>query len=377
MCRASLSLLTVCLLLIAIPCYAQTSAKYPVAPKSRAPQAAVVDSNSTAISEGEADDVARMNMWTIGLVGGLFEGATIRFANDIKTVLDDGTDMRVLTIVGQGVKQNVLDLLYLKGVDVAITHSDVFDQLKKEGKINNIDKRVQYISQLHVASLHLLVRPEIKSLKDLEGKRVGFQGRSTGPGTTAPIVFERLGIKVDPVYDNNTITLEKMKTGEVAGLVYLLSKKHASIAGIDSKFGFHLLPIEFDKFMDYYVPATIEHDDYPNVIAAGERIETIGVPAVLAVYNWPAGTDRRRRAERFIKYYFEHFERFKDKPFQAEWKEINLGAKVPGWMRYSVADEMLAKLKSTKSSNDTASSSISDDPQYKEFLEWRKTHYPN
>ena len=69
----------------------------------------------TAIAEGEAESIERVNKWTVGIVGGMIEGAPIRFATDIQIALDDGDDLRVLPIVSRGVKQNVLDLLYSEG----------------------------------------------------------------------------------------------------------------------------------------------------------------------------------------------------------------------------------------------------------------------
>jgi TRAP-type uncharacterized transport system substrate-binding protein len=299
---------------------------------------------TTAIVEGEAEQITRHNNWTVGLAGGPIEDALILYATDIQTVLDDGDEMRLLAMVSRGAKQNVLDLLYLRGVDVAITHTDVFEELKKEGKIKNIEKRINYISHVHVSGVHVLARPEIKTLKDLEGKKVGFQGLGTGTAVTASIVFGRLGINVEPVYIANSQALEKMKAGEMDAVIHLLSGGHQSLTSIDPKFGFHLLGIPFDKFHDYYLPASIEHGNYPNLVKPDENIETIAVPAVLAVYNWPRGTDRFRKIERFIEYYFSRFDQLTKPPFQPQWKEINLAATIPGWTRYWLAEEMVNKM---------------------------------
>jgi TRAP-type uncharacterized transport system substrate-binding protein len=307
---------------------------------------------STATAEGESEEVARLNAWTVGIAGGLIQGALIRFATDIQVALDDGDNLRILPIVSLGAKQNIKDLLYLKGVDIAVTHSDVFEEFKKEGKINNISKRVNYISQVHVAGVHILARPEIKTLQDLEGKKVGFHGKGTGVAVTASILFERSGIHVEPVYINHALALEKMKTGEMAALVHLLSKGHEFMGKIKGDDGFHLLPVEYDeKFMDYYMPFSLDSNDYPNLIKPGERLETIGVPAVLAVYPWPKGTDRHRKVERFIQYYFSRFDALKKPPYQPEWKHINLGANVPGWTRYWVAQELLDKATANEAAN--------------------------
>lgn len=362
--------------LLALPAFAQT------APEPRRPAV------PTAIASGEADTLARVNAWTVGVVGGMIEGAPIRFAADLQVALDDGDNLRVLPIVSRGAKQNVVDLLYLKGVDAGVVYTDVFDEFRQEGKIKNIEKRINYLSQLFLSGVHVLVRPEIKELKDLQGKKFGFQGRGTGVSVTSAILFKRMGIDVEPIYITNNQALEKMKTGEMHGLIYLVSKAHPSLTGIDPKFGFHLLSIPYDKFGDYYVPMTFENSDYPNLIPADQKVEAIGVPAVLAVYNWPKTSDRFRKVERFIRYYFDRFETFKKPPFQKEWKEINLNAAVPGWTRYWYADQLLGEMErkqqvSTTAASETVATSASGkqnfdftDPakrkEFNEFLEWKR-----
>lgn len=341
-----------------------------------------------AVPAGEVDARTRINNWTVTVLGGPLSGMAIQIATDLGTVLDDGDNLRVLPIVSRGAKQNVLDLLYLKGADIAFVYADAFEELKRESGIKNIEQRVQYISQAQVSGAYIIVRPEIKSLKDLEGKKFGAHVAGTGVSTTTPILFRRLGINIIPVNVPNPVAIEKMKTGEFAGVLHLLVKGGDDFAKkIPAEHGFHLLPVKYDsKFEDYYTPYTINGSDYPNIAKPGELIETIGVPAVIAVYNWPPETDRYRRVERFIQYYFERFDRLKHPPFQPEWKNVSLGAKVPGWIRFSAAEEALSKLARnelslTSSTADNRSSggdapADSSDPQqrrlYDEFLAWKR-----
>ena len=126
-------------------------------------------------------------------------------------------ELRVLPVVTQGATDNVKDLLYLKGIDIAITNADVLEHFKNIERIPNIEKRINFISEMVISEVHVVVRPEINSIKDLEGKKVSFHTPGAGPSTTAPILFQRLGINVEFVYVNNAIALEKMKTGEIAG----------------------------------------------------------------------------------------------------------------------------------------------------------------
>jgi TRAP-type uncharacterized transport system substrate-binding protein len=297
------------------------------------------------LSPGESGKVAQVNDWTVGIAGGQLEGTFIRLAAELAKVLDDGDNLRVLPVVTYGAAENVTDLLYLHGVDVALTYSDDLEQFKRAGNVKNIDQRINYISELFVGEVHVYARPEIGSLADLEGKKVGFDTKGAAPTVTAPILFERLGIHVEAVFVNNAIGIERMKSGEFAAIVHLVSKPNDLFTKLNPIPGFHFLSVQFDdKFADYYVPATLTHADYPSLIQANERVDTIAVPGVLAVYNWPKGNDRFRRVERFINYYFTQFDRLKEPSFHPRWKDVNLSARVPGWKRYWVADAKLNEM---------------------------------
>jgi TRAP-type uncharacterized transport system substrate-binding protein len=335
----------------------------------------------TAATEGEAENVTRVNSWTVGIAGGPIDGTFIRFAAELAKALDDGEQLRILPTVTYGAAENVADLLYLKGIDVAITHADVFAEFKKEHKYSNIEKRINYISEMYISEYHFYVRPEIKSLKDLDGKKVGLNVKGSSANMADKMIFERLGIKIEPVFVHHSQAIEQMKTGELAGLVHVVGKPVELFKKEPKDQGFHFLPLEYsDKFADYYLPTTLTSDDYPNLIKPGEKIDTIGVPVVLAVYNWPKGSDRLRRVERFIQYYFARFDTLKKPPYHPKWKEINLSAKVPGWNRFWVAEEAYARWNSTPPDAQASSATLSapaKDPQsenlYQEFLAWKKS----
>jgi len=114
--------------------------------------------------ESEAVLRERKNAWTVGLVGGVFEGSFMRFAEEITKVLDDGDEMRVMPIVSRGTAANLEDLLYLRGVDIAVTQVDIFEYFRTERKIPNLDQRLQYLLRFPVAEVHLITRREITSI---------------------------------------------------------------------------------------------------------------------------------------------------------------------------------------------------------------------
>ena len=358
----------------------------PVPSKSQSPEIQLAQRaprHETAAASGEVGKASSVNDWTVGIAGGLLEGTFIRFAAELAKALDDGDNLRVLPIVSYGAAENVSDLLYLHGVDMAITYSDDLDQYRKSGDVKNIEQRINYISQLYVGELHVFARPEIKTLADLEGKKVGFNTKGAGPTITGPIVFERLGIHVEPVFINNSIAIEKMKTGEIAAILHSVGKPNDLFTKLQPIPGFHFVPVEYSKKLsDYYLPSKLTHDDYPNLIPDGKPVDTIGIPAVLAVFNWQKGNDRYRRIERFIDYYFDHYDRLKQPSFHPKWKDVNLAATVPGWTRYSVAEQKLRSMLSASPGPGRSDSgdirrpdaSASDDRLYQEFLDWKREH---
>lgn len=211
----------------------------------------------SAAAVGESQIIERANAWTIGMAAGLPEGTFLPIAAEIARNLNQGNDLRILPMVTPGATDNVRDLLYLRGVDIAITHTDVFDHFRTVEKISNIERRVNFVTGLYVSEIHLVVRPEIKTIQDLAGKKVGFHLAGSGSTTTAPIVFQKLGVKVEPVYISNAIALEKMRTGELAAVFHNGGKPNGLIRNFKNTDNFRLMEIPFDKFDEFYVPSVM------------------------------------------------------------------------------------------------------------------------
>jgi TRAP-type uncharacterized transport system substrate-binding protein len=282
----------------------------------------------------------RINKWTVGLAGGLLEGAPIRLATEIARVVNDGENMHVLPIVPRGPTENVNDLLYLKGVDLAIISSDSLEEYKSQ--VPDIQRRLTYILNLFPSELHVFARPEIRSLQDLAGKKVNFNTQGTAAAFSGPLIFSRLGLNVEKMFIPHPVALEQMRRGEISAVVFITSKPIDAFLKGRWDPGFKFLPVSYDtKFEDYYVPTSIESTDYPNLIAKGERVETIAVPTILTAYNWRPNTVRYQRVARFVEYLFNRIDKLQAPGFDAKWKDINLNAKVPGLERFGAAQQWL------------------------------------
>src|SRR6476620_6749869 len=299
-----------------------------------------------SLQEGGSDAAIkeRKNAWTVGVAGGLIDGTYMRFADELGKVLDDGDNLRMLPMVSYGAASNLDDLIYLRGVDLAVTQSDVFEYFRTERKTPNLQSRVQYILRLPIAELHILAKTDIRSLEDLRGKKVNFGPAGSGSSLTGTIVFQRLGVQVEQVLIDQQSALQKLQSGEVAALVRVVGKPVDFFARIPSTSGLHLVAIPFTKtFADYYTVGEVDAKDYPTLIAEEQKVDTIGVPAVLAVINWRKGSDGYRRVERFIEQLFTKWDKFQAPPRHPKWRDVNLSATVPGWTRHTIAEQMLER----------------------------------
>jgi TRAP-type uncharacterized transport system substrate-binding protein len=285
----------------------------------------------------------KLNAWTVGLAGGLLEGAPIRLATEIARVVDEGDALHVLPIVTRGPAENVEALLYLRGVDAAIINADALEQFRT--LIPNVDQRISYVLNLFPSDLHIFVRPEIHSLADLNGKKVNFNTPGTTAAYSGPLILDRLKIDVEKTFIPHPVALEQMRKGEggIAAVVFITSKPVDAFLRGRWDPGFKFLPVGIEQadFYTSYLPSVLTSKDYPQLIPEGQEVATISVPTILAVYNWPKGSDRYARLSRLVDYLFSRLDQLRAPSFHPAWRDVNVAARVPGLKRFTPAQEWL------------------------------------
>jgi branched-chain amino acid transport system substrate-binding protein len=287
----------------------------------------------------------RLNANTVTMMTGRFGGTYEQFGADLASVLDDGDNFRLLPIVGRGSVQGVADILFLKGVDLGIVRSDTLDYIEKKGYASNIKKEFNLIAKLYNEEMHVVAAKSISSLADLDGKTVAVGLANGGTFVTAITIFERLNIKPHFLFIEQRLALEKLKNGEIDAVIAVEGKPLQEIAQIAGE-NLHLVPVNYEKALQAdYLPAQFTAEDYPNLIAAGQRVDTVAASAVLAAYNWAPRTDRYRRLTLFVEAFFSKVTALQRPPFHPKWRELALNASLLGWTRFPPAQEWLNRNK--------------------------------
>ena len=304
--------------------------------------AKVSDSLKAIFQFGSAQTKQALNENTVTCITGTIGGTYVQIGADLASVLDDGNNLRVLPIVGRGSVQSVADILFLQGVDIGVVRADTLDYLERKGFAKDIKKQFTYITKLYNEEMQVIAPKSIRNLHDLEGKTVSVDLPNGSTFVTVLTVADRIGLKANFVYIEQRVAMEKLKKGELDAVIVVGGKPYKSVSSFNNDGRFHLVKVDYEKQLQGdYLPTTLTSKDYPNLIADGETVDTIAVPALLAAYNWSPKTDRYRKLTNFVNAFFTKFPQFQKPPFHPKWKEVSLSAPLPGWNRFKPAQDWL------------------------------------
>ncbi len=307
------------------------------------------ESPATARAARQAREAYRetINENVLFLMGGQLGAAYSQLAQDISVVVNDGLNLRVLPVIGAAGVQNVHDVVFLRGIDLALTSVATLNALKRSRELGpNLDRQVAYIAPLFPEEMQVLTVGNVQAIEDLRGKKVNFNNQGSATALFAPKVFAELGIEVQPQFMSQPDAIQKMKAGEIHATVCICPKPVPAYTSVRGEDGFRFVEVPYAKSLEEdYLPATIRKADYPNLVRDKEKVETIAGSTVLVTFNWPRGSSRYNRTMKFVDAFFTKFAELQKPPRHPLWKAVNISAGLPGWQRFTGAEEWLARTK--------------------------------
>ena len=343
---------------------------------------------------------------TVGVISGSpnSDDTYLQMAYDLADVLNDGDNLRILPIAGIGGPRNIRDVRYLRGVDIGLTQTNILNSFRRSNeRMGHVEDKIVYIAKLFNEEVHLVAKPNITSIEQLRGLKVNLDAKGSGTSYSMRDLFKAIGIEIEEVSMSQVEALAKVKSGEIAATALIAGKRVRSMSKLTRNDRLHFVPVPYPtQLIGDYLPATLGHDDYPELIPPGETVDTVAVGAVLIAYNWPKTTvDRYRRVQRFVEAFFPKIAEFQKPPRHPKWREVNIAATLPGWTRFeaaqqwldsqrvqaqrnipgssaAVADQATAPRPSAVISGGTRSASPTEQPKqadtalYQEFLRWRQ-----
>lgn len=271
-------------------------------------------------------------------------GITVRMAEDLASVINDGATRRIVPVVGTGSLANLSDLKRLRGIDLAILQIDVLDYAKEQRLFPGIDGSITYIAKLHNEEFHLLARREIQSITDLANKKVNVDLRDSGTAITASRLFGILKLPITTTNDRQEVALEKLKRGELAALAFVAGKPAPLFHDAKADSGLHFLAVPFNSAIAAaYVPTQLTAADYPGLVAQDMPVDTVAVGSALVVANLDQIPERYRNVANFVDAFFTGFQSLLEPGHHPKWQEVNISTELPGWRRYPPAEQWLQR----------------------------------
>lgn len=214
-------------------------------------------------------------------------GTYIRFGQDIARVAGHfGLKLRVEPSAGS--LENVEAVLRRPNTPLGIVQSDVLDfvaTFSDDPELRRTAAAMRMVFPLYSEEVHLLARPEIRSLADLAGKRVAMGAPTSGTLLTATLMLASAGIEpAEEVEIDTAEALAALRDRQVDAMFYVAGRPAKLFASeVSAADGFHLVPITDPLVRQLYQSTVIPAATYAW---QAEDVPTVAVRAVLMTYDY-------------------------------------------------------------------------------------------
>ena len=300
---------------------------------------------ASAQNQSEAAIRERANTGKVTLITGGVDGVSNTYqqlASDLASVLDVKSELRVLPVIGYGSLQNIEDLLFLKGIDVGMVHSDVMRHMEQRGILPGARNRLKYITKLYDEQLHVLANTKYTDVRQLNGKTIIVGRPGTGNEMSALTLIRDLRLKAKIIHVEFKEGVEQVRDGRAAAMVVVTRKPSSKLREIKPNSGLHFLPVPMTKtVLRAYFPDPLTAEDYPNLVPPGKTVETARMAAILAVYNWQDKTARYANVTKFIRTFIGKLDQLSKASRKDVWQKLDFTGEVKGWQQYGPAANII------------------------------------
>jgi TRAP transporter TAXI family solute receptor len=267
----------------------------------------------------------------MGIVTGNVAGTYIKIGEDIKKIAEpSGIALQVLESAGS--IQNVFDVRKKRGVQLGIVQSDVLEYIRDisdDRELKAIAAKLAAVYPLYKEEVHVLADLSLKTLQDLDGRRIAIGPERSGTYLTAKTIFFQTGIKPSQeVFLGGKQALEALRKGEIDAMFYVAGAPATLFSEnttADDKL--QLIGLD-DKALDSYLTTVIPAGTYKW---QETDVKTVAVKAVLITFSY-AG-EQCQNVARVAKIIRENKE-WLDANGHPKWREVNLDERLPKWPQY-------------------------------------------
>ena len=213
---------------------------------------------------------------------GSAEGTYFKIAQDIKQLADK--EGIALDIIATGGSFDNINLLAAGKVDLAVMQLDVLrfvtELMLKETGLNVLEE-AKVAFNLYLEEIHIIARSaEIRTVQDLQGKRVSVGPEKSGSALTAEVLLAGFELTIDRVFGAPEQAVKQLSSGEIDALIFIGGAPVPAFQTLDKDF--HFVGIPLDSGLEQIYPKKkIPGSVYPWAA----EVETHAVPSVIMTRN--------------------------------------------------------------------------------------------
>jgi uncharacterized protein len=276
----------------------------------------------------------------LSIAGGDAGGSETSLARDMSGLVPAKGEFAVVPVSGDCGLRNIERLLETPDISMAFVATDALYSARDEEPLRA--GRLRLIANFGPQEIHIVARPDIVSLSDLAGKPVNLGPEGSGSAVTGTRLFTALGIEIKPVALDANAAIAALQQGKIAASVVLGPRPVPLLAKLDAGSGLHLVPVNFGGPLEAsYLPASLSHDDYPGLIAGSVALPTVATGLLLLTADRSSDPAFESNIESFIATLFSKIDTLKTGRHHPKWRDVNLAAALPGFVRAEAAENWL------------------------------------
>jgi TRAP-type uncharacterized transport system substrate-binding protein len=266
------------------------------------------------------------------------DAGAVRLAGEFVAALQSG-GAKGHVIAGRTSPNALAQAVKSDGADLAIAPMDAL--IADEKGTAGWRERGPYIARLGAETIEIVAPRSVADVGELAGRDVGFGVADSAGAATAATLFSRLGVAPRPLFAPLDAELDDLAAGRLAAVVAVGAKSSQALADFGKDGRFHVVSIPWSPALQaLYAPARLTATDRPNLVGAGEKVDTLGAPIALIALDAAPSSPRAEQSAALTKSFFESFDKLLGPDKDATWRDVNLAAAAP-WPRLRAAQSWI------------------------------------
>jgi TRAP-type uncharacterized transport system substrate-binding protein len=266
-----------------------------------------------------------------------------RLANELAGVMS-GDDTQAKVVGAPASRAAIAKAVGADSTDFALVTLDGLVDPAQSG----VDwrRKTPFVARLQNEEIEVIAPRSIASINQLAGHKVNIGAADSAAAGTAGLIFSHLNLTANWTTYPLDDALQRLKDGKIDAVLVVGGKNSDSLSKFGDDGRFHLVSIPYAPALrPYYAPARAIKSDWPNLVSADEKVDTLSTPIALVAIDGTA-SDRAERLAPAASKFLANFDQLLDDSKDHGWRDVNLAARIDQLPRFNAAQAWLDQNKS-------------------------------